>query len=81
MWHVWKQAQSYSTTPADLLGVEDPLIYFYLNRAIWTYCARVESELESASNSGKSKSRQSMAVNMVLHRWLGLGQFANPSRR
>jgi hypothetical protein len=40
----------------------------------------VELELEKASGSGKSKTRQAMSVNMVLHRWLGLGQFANQER-
>lgn len=77
---MWKQAKAYGTTPSDLLGVEDPLISFYLNRAIWMFCSRVESELEKAAGEGKSKTRQAMGVNMVLHRWLGLGQFANQGR-
>lgn len=80
MWQVWRQAQAFHSTPADLLGVEDALVRFYLNRAVWTYCSRVESELEKAAGAGKSKTRQAMGVNMVLHRWLGLGQFANQSR-
>jgi hypothetical protein len=77
MWNLWSQSKTFKTPPATLLGIDDDLTAFYFNRAVWVFGVTLEEEIEKARASRKGQRRQEMAVNMLMHRWLGVGKFAN----
>lgn len=61
---------------------EQPLAYF-LDRAVYTFGARVEHELDAAEKGKKGQGHKDMARKMVFNRWVG-GEdsgFASPTRR
>lgn len=71
-------SQDYQATPAEIMGVSDPLAAVYFNRAVYAFGSRLESELARIDNSNKSEPRKAMMRNMVYTRWLGdsAGRFA-----
>lgn len=66
------------------MDIDHPVTAFYFDRAVRTFCTRVENELETAKQGrGKSNSpaRQRMRQAMILKKYLGIEQFASPGRR
>ena len=56
VWSLYQQSQAYNVRPSILLGVEDKLASFYLDRGIHWFCKFVEGEMDKASSrAGKRK--------------------------
>lgn len=77
MYLTWSQAKTYSCRPSELLGIEDRLAAYYLDRAVALFGSRVDRELEEARQNAKNPQRAQLATNSVMQRWLGAGRFAS----
>lgn len=51
MWHLWKRSQAYRCRPSELLGLEDRLMAYYLDRGVWYFGSNVESQVETAGEN------------------------------
>lgn len=51
MWYLWKRSQAYRCRPSELVGLEDALIAYYLDKALWFFGSHVESEVDNAGDS------------------------------
>lgn len=80
MWSLWNMAKSYSCRASELLGVQEPLVAFYVDRAVAAFGSLVDKEIEEAKNRKGSDAQRQMRVSMVIHRRLGAGSFASPPR-
>lgn len=61
------------------MGVEDPLTFYCLNRAVTTFGQAVDAEIDDAVD-GKKKGQVESAASAVLNKWLGTPmKFANPT--
>lgn len=60
-----------------MMRIEDDLAACYFNRAVFLFGARLEAEIRKIEGKHKSQVRQSMAIAMLMSRWLGdaPGQF------
>ena len=77
MWLLWNQAKEWSTPPADLLGIEDPMLRFSINNSVYTFGAALQSELDSVT--GKKKEQVAKKRQRIVDKWLGLPmRFRNP---
>jgi hypothetical protein len=69
--------------PSILVGISDPLVAFYTDRAIWTFATAIQEEMEAALNrlptSAKDKARQ-RAQQRVLDTFLGVEEVEQPQR-
>jgi hypothetical protein len=70
-------SKTYGCLPSELLGIEQQPTAFYFDRAIYTFCQRLENEMDKAGE-GKSDRRRAMVRAMVMNRWLGAQTFASP---
>jgi len=62
--------------PSELMGFDEYPMAFYFDRAVFYFGTHVENEMEKAgSGKGKSETQRQMARNMVMQRYLGVGQF------
>lgn len=76
-------SQSMHCRPSSLMGVMDPLVAFYADRATWTFAMTIESEIEAAvtrlpktaKESAHAKARQ-----RVIDQYLGIDQANAPQR-
>jgi hypothetical protein len=62
------------------LGIDEQPAAFYFDRAVGVFGIHLENELSEAENKGRSARSKAMKRNMVLQKYLGAGQFANPGR-
>lgn len=67
-------AQDMHCRPSDLLGMIDPLIAFYVDRATWTFASTIRQEMEAAvtrlpKNAKETAHRR--AQQRVLDQYLG----------
>lgn len=81
LWTTWTACKDYRCRPSELLGIVEQPLAFFFDRAVRTFGAHVERELEKAGAGKKSEGQRQMAQNMVLQKWLGMGRFASPTRR
>ena len=62
-------SQSYHCRPSVLLGIEDDIQSFYLDRACWLYGTKIEEELNRATKDAKSETAaQSKAMGVLNYR-------------
>jgi hypothetical protein len=73
-------SKTYGCLPSELYGIEEQPTAFYFDRAVWTFCQRLENELERAGDE-KNPRRAAMRRSMVMHKWLGQNTFASPNRK
>lgn len=65
MWYLWKRSQAYRCRPSELVGLEDALIAYYLDKALWFFGSHVESEVDNAGENAargvkNAKNRQAL---------------------
>lgn len=77
LWATFQLAKTYGCRPSDLLGITEQPTAYYLDRAVAVFGIHLENELEKAEQKGKSARSKQMKKNMVLHKYLGAGTFAN----
>ena len=76
-------SQSMRCRPSSLLGVMDPIVAFYTDRAAWTFASTIEQEMEAAvtrlPKNAKDKAHQN-ARQRVLDAFLGIEESKQPQR-
>jgi hypothetical protein len=75
-------SQAMRCRPATLLGVTDPLVAFYLDRACWSFASTVEREQETAVNrlpKNAKDAAHTRARQRILDQYLGVEEI--PSDR
>ena len=81
----WRQSKEFRCRPSELLHIDEELIAYYLDRAVYTFGRAVESDLDAAGQSRgkhkKSEAQVAMARQQVMARWLGTQQYQNPPQR
>lgn len=65
MWHLWKRSQAYRCRPSELMGLEDKLMSYYLDRGIWYFGSHVEYQVDAAGDNAargvkNDKNRQAL---------------------
>jgi hypothetical protein len=61
------------------MGVEDPLAFYCLNRAVTAFGQAVDSDIDDAVE-GKKKPAAEASASAVLNKWIGTPmKFANPA--
>jgi hypothetical protein len=69
--------------PSSLLGITDPLVAYYTDRAAWTFANVIEQEQEAAvarlPKTAKDKAHQ-RARQRVLDAFLGIEEAEQPER-
>lgn len=76
LWATFQLSKTYQCRPSQLLGIEEQPAAYYLDRAVGVFGIHLEGELEKAESKGKTAKSKAMKRNMVLHKYLGTGQFA-----
>lgn len=66
MWRLWRLAKEYRTTPSDILSVSEPIRAFLLNRGIWYFGSKIESEMEERAQHSKNSNQAQGARYQVL---------------
>lgn len=66
-------SRAYRCRPSEILHIDQPLVAFYLDRAVYALAGRIQSEIDSV----KDGERAHLKLPIVLNRW-GLGSFADP---
>lgn len=51
MWQLWKRSQAFRTRPSELIGLEDPLIAYFLDRGTWFLGTYVEDRVDAAGRN------------------------------
>lgn len=75
-------AKDYHCKPSDLLSIRSPILAYYLDRAVYIFCQRLQQELDNVANKkSRSEAQQVMARGHILKRWLGLNETVAPPRR
>jgi hypothetical protein len=72
-------SQSYRSRPSEIFGCDDALAAFYFDRAVWTWGARVQHEIQQAQNAN-TPTAQANKLAIVNMKWLGQVKFADPSK-
>lgn len=76
-------AQSMRCRPSSLLGIADPIVAFYTDRAVWTFATTIENDMEAAAErlpkNAKEKTQQ-RAKQRVLDAFLGIEDAQQPER-
>lgn len=81
LWATYQLAKTYGCLPSALLGITEQPAAYYLDRATAVFGIHLENELEKAEKKGRSEKSKQMKRNMVLHKYLGTGQFASGPER
>lgn len=71
MWEAWQMSKVYHTLPSLIFNIEDPLIAYYFNRAVFIFGSNVETEMQNAEMLAKSDQARIAARKKVLRRFLG----------
>jgi putative ubiquitin-RnfH superfamily antitoxin RatB of RatAB toxin-antitoxin module len=67
-------SRAYRCRPSEILHITEPLVAFYLDRAVFALAGRIQNELDALKNDD----RAALKLPIVLNRW-GLGAaFADP---
>lgn len=78
-WAAYQLSKTYRCRPSELYGIEGQPEAFYFDRAVGTFGVHLEAKLAEVENHGKkSKAQKAMARSMILRRYLGSGEFAQP---
>lgn len=83
-WLLYSEAKLWSTTPAQLVAVEDPYVAFCLNQAVGYWGLSIENAMHEVE--GKNARDTAARRKLVLQQWLSdkdddkpRGQFADPA--
>jgi hypothetical protein len=77
-------SQTFQVRPSELLRIEDSVLAFMFDRAVFHFGVAIDADLEEAGQKAKNVRGQKMKQQMVLNRWLGTtgkGRFRDPARR
>ena len=80
-------SQKIQTRPSDLLGLVDPLVRYYFDKAIWTFGSLVEADLHQVDSKSKNPKTAAQKRRMVLQNWIPAkqetvkGRFKDPALR
>lgn len=74
LYELWKQAESYSCRPSDLLAISDDVQAFYLDRACWKYGSRLDGMINEAASKAKTDQSRASAVRGILTKALSMGK-------
>jgi len=75
-------SQAMQTRPSELVGLFDPLVKFYFDRAVWSFGSLVDSEMERASEKSKTTKSATAKRMMVLNKYIAgdtRGRFKDPA--
>lgn len=77
LWTLFRQAETFSCRPSELLGIEDAYLAYCIDGAVYEFGVTLKNELESIE--GKSKQEIKNKQDRLLRKWLDLPQqYRNP---
>lgn len=82
VWALYREAESFSTTPADLLGVDDDYTRYCLNQAVNYFGKSAEARMEKAAAKAKNEKAANAARDRALKAILepaGASKFMDPA--
>jgi hypothetical protein len=82
LWALYREADDWKTTPANLLGVDDDYVAYCLNQAVNYFGKSVEEKMDKAASNAKNEKSANAARQRALKRILepaGTGQFMDPA--
>lgn len=78
-------SQKLRVTPSELLHLDNPVLAYCFDRAVWLFGSSVEAELNAVESSGKNPKSVPGRKQMVLNKWIpakngnARGRFRDPA--
>lgn len=86
MWETWVISQKLRVTPSQYIHLQDPILCYYFDRAVWLFGSSVEADLNAVdANAGKNAKSVPSRKQMVLNQWIpakngnSQGRFRDPA--
>lgn len=85
MWLLYQEADTWSTTPSTLLGVDDEYAAYCLNQAVAYVGKFIDGEMDKAASGAKNEKAAASARDRVLKHYLdarpdkSTSRFADPA--
>lgn len=70
LWELHLLAKAYNKTPSELIGVQDEVAGFCLNRGVWLFGTSLEDEIDKATAKLKKSEQIRSKSQQVLNKWL-----------
>ena len=70
LYETWTLSKTWGIPPSELLCIEDPLVGYYLNRAVASYGLALENDIETSTRNAKTQSQADRKAALTLKKWL-----------
>jgi hypothetical protein len=70
LWTMWRLANQYSSRPSEVMSITNPVLAFYVDRAVSTFGMAVEEDLREQVGKQKSDLQKQLVYRTRLNSWL-----------
>lgn len=67
---MWKMAQEWRRRPSEFLDIQDPLVAYYFDRAIYVFGTAVENDMEEQRGKAKDSKKGDQAAQRAFNKWI-----------